>query len=167
MSLPLSKAPSGRGSRTGGYYRAFRGQLPCIILIVAETGEGTQRHFKIQRRRLLAEKGTGHLSIHVVDPFDHRHDGHLPAGNLLQPSTRLSRPRTYYIRPSRATCTRNSRPFKTHCLGMPGIKSVARTDQPPQETGAHPPPMTWNGKEKDPTTDGCHPCHVGYDFARC
>ena len=40
--------------------------------------------------------------------------------------------------------------FKATLAGMPGIQAVTRTDQPPQQTGAHAYDMTWEGK--DPTT---------------
>jgi putative ABC transport system permease protein len=55
--------------------------------------------------------------------------------------------------------------FKTQLLGMPGIKSVARTDQPPQQTGAHAYDMEWEGKNPTTRTVVIH-VTVGYDFAK-
>jgi len=55
--------------------------------------------------------------------------------------------------------------FKAELSGMPGIKAVARTDQPPQRTGAHAYDMEWEGKDPTVRTVVIH-VTVGYDFAK-
>ena len=55
--------------------------------------------------------------------------------------------------------------FKTKLLSMPGIKAVVRTDQPPQQTGAHAYDMEWEGKNPTTRTVVIH-VTVGYDFAK-
>jgi len=49
--------------------------------------------------------------------------------------------------------------------GMPGIQAVTRTDQPPQETGAHAYDMTWEGKDPNTRTVVIHTT-VGYDWLK-
>jgi len=52
--------------------------------------------------------------------------------------------------PAQGDLWRKYQAFKAELTGMPGIQAVTRTDQPPQETGAHAYDITWEGK--DPTT---------------
>jgi putative ABC transport system permease protein len=53
--------------------------------------------------------------------------------------------------------------FKQEILGMPGIKDVTRTDQPPTRTGAHAYDMQWVGKDPDTKSVVIH-VTVGYGF---
>lgn len=55
--------------------------------------------------------------------------------------------------------------FKTQLQSMPGIKSVARTDQPPQNIGAHAYDMEWEGKDPTTKTVVIHTT-VGYDYIK-
>jgi putative ABC transport system permease protein len=53
--------------------------------------------------------------------------------------------------------------FKQEISGMPGIKTVSRTDQPPTRTGAHAYDMQWLGKDPNTKTVVIH-VTVGYGF---
>jgi len=55
--------------------------------------------------------------------------------------------------------------FKQQISGMPGIKDVTRTDQPPTRTGAHAYDMEWEGKNPDTKTVVIH-VTVGYGFLK-
>ncbi len=55
--------------------------------------------------------------------------------------------------------------FKTQLQSMPGIKAVARTDQPPQDVGAHAYDMEWEGKDPTIRTVVIHTT-VGYDYIK-
>ena len=55
--------------------------------------------------------------------------------------------------------------FKAELTGMPGIRAVTRTDQPPQQTGAHAYDMTWEGKDPSTRTVVIHTT-VGYGWLK-
>ncbi len=55
--------------------------------------------------------------------------------------------------------------FKQEISGMPGIKDVSRTDQPPTRTGAHAYDMQWTGKDPNVKTVVIH-LTVGYGFLK-
>jgi predicted permease len=55
--------------------------------------------------------------------------------------------------------------FKAGLSGMPGIQAVTRTDQPPQQTGAHAYDMTWEGKAPSVRTVVIHTT-VGYEWLK-
>jgi putative ABC transport system permease protein len=55
--------------------------------------------------------------------------------------------------------------YKAELTGMPGIEAVTRTDQPPQQTGAHAYDMTWEGKDPSTRTVVIHTT-VGYGWLK-
>ena len=55
--------------------------------------------------------------------------------------------------------------FKTELSGMPGIQAVVRTDQPPQQTGAHAYDIEWEGKNPATKAVVIH-VTVGYGFLK-
>jgi predicted permease len=55
--------------------------------------------------------------------------------------------------------------FRDELTGMPGIRAVTRTDQPPQQTGAHAYDMTWEGKDPNTRTVVIHTT-VGYGWLK-
>jgi putative ABC transport system permease protein len=55
--------------------------------------------------------------------------------------------------------------FKHEISGMPAIKDVTRTDQPPTRTGAHAYDMQWTGKDPNTKTVVIH-VTVGYGFLK-
>ncbi len=55
--------------------------------------------------------------------------------------------------------------FKHEISGMPGIKDVTRTDQPPTRTGSHAYDMEWPGKNPNTKTVVIH-VTVGYGFLK-
>ncbi len=55
--------------------------------------------------------------------------------------------------------------YKAELTGMPGIQAVTRTDQAPQETGAHAYDMTWEGKDPATRTVVIHTT-VGYGWLK-
>ncbi|HUB60593.1 MAG TPA: ABC transporter permease [Puia sp.] len=67
--------------------------------------------------------------------------------------------------PVQGTLWRNYQAFKDKLTGMPGIQAVTRTDQPPQQTGAHAYDMTWEGKDPAARTVVIHTT-VGYGWLK-
>ncbi|HXB06389.1 MAG TPA: FtsX-like permease family protein, partial [Puia sp.] len=55
--------------------------------------------------------------------------------------------------------------FKTELSAMPGIQAVVRTDQPPQQTGAHAYDIEWEGKNPATKAVVIH-VTVGYGFVK-